>query len=111
MIPQLFEPHTTKHNTHMFTLIHPENREINHLKSANLLDEKGRPVCMTHITTEELSDAEGHTLSIYENVMLSPLHASRSGHAIIFDRDGRAFECLTCNLQKMEHVGRYATAV
>jgi len=73
-------------------LVHPSSNELQRLKVQNLLDEKNRPVQMTHLTTCEMCDGAGHTIAVYENVFLSPLHGSSDDKVIIFDREGKAFE-------------------
>lgn len=81
-------------------LVHPTGSEIQALKVDHLLDEKGRPVQMTHLTTCEMCDDAGHTIAIYENVFLSPLNCS-ARKVIIFDREGKAFEVSAEDIQLM----------
>lgn len=83
------------------TSVCPEDYELRRLRAERLLDDKNRPIRMTHITTRELHDGEGHTIAIYENVFMSPLETSGDG-LIIFDREGKAFEVSHKDVRPME---------
>jgi hypothetical protein len=81
-------------------VIYPEDRELNRLRDEGLLDERGRPISLTHFVTSEMSD-RSHMIQIYDNVFLSPLHASREDSVVIFDRHGHAFEISPSDIEEM----------
>ena len=83
-------------------LVHPSHSELQRLKVQHLLDEKNRPVRMTHLTSWEMCcNGTGRTIAIYENVFLSPLHGSSDDKVIIFDREGHAFEVSEKDIQQI----------
>lgn len=102
MVTQFFQTiYSTFTMKKTIPLVHPTNKEIEILRNQNFLDEKNRPVRMTHLTTCEMCDETGHTIAIYENVFLSPLEGSSGDKAVIFDREGKAFEISEGDIQIM----------
>lgn len=92
ILSPLFQYQIGTNYMHTIKVVHLEDYEINLLRLTEFLDDKGHPIRMTHLVLHEIESDTDTTLSIYENVAVSTLHASQENLAIAFDRYGNAFE-------------------